>query len=101
MPKKSKIIITVLSLLLAMVSGYSIYLNLHTISKEEADEREEILAEAMPEIDTPEEEIEEIVVLKSKAGTYPYMYNVAVNKKDGTQILYSWADKDKSRVTRE
>jgi flagellar basal body-associated protein FliL len=101
MLRKSNLIIIVLSALLLLVSGYSIYLNLHTISKSEVKEREEILVAALPEINIPSDEIDEIVVLKSKAGIYPYMYNVAVNKKNGTQIIYGWADRDKSRVIKE
>ena len=47
-----------------------------------------ILIAALLEIKINEEEIIEIVVLKAKAGIYPYMFNGAVNKMDGTLVLY-------------
>ena len=47
-----------------------------------------------------EEDIEEFIVLESKAGTPPFNYDIAVNLRDGTQILYSWSNKEKTGVDR-
>jgi hypothetical protein len=68
-----------------------------TIPKDEVREREKLLAAVMREVKIPKEDIEEIVVLWSKANE-PYKYDVAINMKSGKQILYGWVDEKKNEV---
>ncbi|WJE14011.1 hypothetical protein QRD89_00015 (plasmid) [Halobacillus sp. ACCC02827] len=100
-----KTTIMILSVLLIFMSGFSGFQFFQKYSKEEIENREELLTAVMWEITSGEdnisrEDIEDITVLKAKAGVYPLNYDVAINMKNGDQILYSWKDENKSDVQR-
>lgn len=68
-------------------------------------EREILLEAVMWEItknnSISQEEVDEIKVLRSDAGVYPYFYGVVINMKNGEQISYTWSDKSKTGVVRD
>lgn len=101
--KKYKITIMILSFLLILTLGFSILQFFQKYSKEDVKTREELLTAVMWKISNSEEnipkkDIESITVLKAKAGVYPLNYDVAINLKNGDQILYSWKDETKNDV---
>ncbi|WP_217587496.1 hypothetical protein [Lentibacillus saliphilus] len=99
---RNRIIITALTALLIVSLAFSGIQYFNRLSKQEVEDREELLEAVMWKIteeDTiPKEDIEEIIVLKAKAGVYPLNFDVAINMKNGEQILYSWTDKNKTDV---
>ncbi|QHT46220.1 hypothetical protein M662_06840 [Bacillus sp. SB49] len=103
--KKSKWTIFILAAALVCLSIFSMYQMLQNYSQQELHDREELLAAVMWEITNEDsglakEAIDEITVIKAKAGIPPFNYDVAVNKKNGEQVLYSWKDEEKSAVQR-
>lgn len=89
-----------LSLLLVVSTFWGIFESFNKVSEEELQEREDLLIATMFELDIPQDEIDEIKVLKAKAGEPPMNYDVAINLKNGEQILYSWKDKSKNEVVK-
>lgn len=104
MKNKNKLFVIILGVLLiaSLLSSIGIYFS--KVSIEEVNDREELLVATMTDLyngdhDIDVEDIVEIKVLKSKAGVPPMNYNVALNMKNGEQILYSWHDESKTKVT--
>lgn len=101
--KKEKITIIVLSILLIAVAVFSIFQLSQKHTTEDVKTREELLTAVMWEITDgkttiKKENIKEIVVLKAKSGVFPLNYDVAINMKNGDQILYSWKDESKKEL---
>lgn len=88
-------VITVLSVIVI----YFLYQNYSLGSR---DEREEILTAVTFDLSEnrgiKQEEIEEIYVIRSYAGVYPFYYQVTVDLKNDVRIWYQWADKEKTKV---
>lgn len=97
--KKYKNWILVLSILSGLLFILVVFQFVTTIPKDEVKERERLLAAVVREIKIPEEDIEEITVLWTKA-LDPYKYGVAINKKNGNQVVYYWKDENKEEVLR-
>lgn len=95
-------LLIILSVLTVVLLAFSIYKIWEDQKMGNVQEREELLSTVMWEVATNseilKEDIDNIKVLKSHAGVYPFNYDVAINLKDGTQLLYGWADKEKSNV---
>lgn len=102
--KQFKVTSITLGVLLLASIFFSITLYFSTVSKQEVIERKELLTISLEHLYNANHtinigEIEEIKVLKAKAGAPPMNYNVALNMKNGDHILYSWLDDRKSGVT--
>lgn len=89
-----------LTLLLVVSIIGGIFESINKISEEELREREELLIATMLELDIPQDDIDEIKVLKAKAGEPPMNLDVAINLKNGEQTLYSWKDKSKKEIVK-
>lgn len=105
MKKKDKpsVSVIVLSILLILFIGLSALQYFQKYSISDVKDREKLLVAVMWEISNGEnkifkDEIKDITVLKSKAGVYPFNYDVAINLKNGEQILYAWKDKNQTDV---
>lgn len=103
--EKYKLALIILSSLLVMSLFFSVYLLTTRYSANELQEREEILVATLWKLEEensiPKDKIENIRALKAKAGFYPKYYKVAINLKDGKQILYTWTDENKTEVIRD
>jgi hypothetical protein len=103
MEKKSYLMVGLTGLLLA-IGGVGVAQHYNKQSEQIAIEQGELMNAVVHEVGADDsiraEDIEVFIVLESKAGTPPFNYDIAVNLKDGTQILYSWSDKEKTGVER-
>lgn len=102
--RRYRAIITTLSVLLVISLAFSGLQYFKSFSAKEVEDREELLKAVLWKINEEstisKEDIDEIKVLKAKAGIYPLNYDVAINMKSGEQILYSWTDENKTDVRR-
>jgi hypothetical protein len=100
---KPSVSVIILSVLLVLSISFSALQYFQRYASKDVIDREKLLVAVMWEINNGEnkiskDEIRDITVLKSKAGVYPYYYDVAINLKNGEQILYSWKDKNQTDV---
>lgn len=100
---KPSITVIVLSVLLVLCIVFSAFQYFQRYSAQEVKDREKLLVAVMWEMNNTEnkisrDEIKNITVLKSKAGVYPFHYDVVINLKNGKQILYAWKDRNQTEV---
>lgn len=101
--KKAYFMVGLTGLLLA-IGGVGVAQHYSKQSEQIAIEQGELMNAVVHEVGADDsirdEDIREFIVLESKAGIPPFNYDIAVNLKDGTQILYTWSDKEKTGVDR-
>lgn len=93
--------IVVISLIIVL-SGIVIYYYYKDYSLGSRHEREELLTAVVFDLSEnkgiKQEDIEEIYIIRSYAGVYPFFYQARVNLKGDRDIWYDWIDKDKTGV---
>ncbi|KGA96725.1 hypothetical protein AJ85_00970 [Alkalihalobacillus alcalophilus ATCC 27647 = CGMCC 1.3604] len=104
--KKDKITIGIMSIVTILSLILSSVLYFEQVSNEAMREREELLIEVVKHLYSKENtttnvhQISQIRALKSKAGVYPFNYDVVIDMKNRDQIIFSWEDKSKTKVIR-
>jgi len=93
--------IAIISLIVILL-GIVIYYYYKDYRLGSREEREEILTATLFDLSENREmkqgEIEEIFIIRSYAGIYPFFYQVRVQLKNGQNIKYRWTDKEKTAV---
>lgn len=98
--KKSLFLVVFLSLLISL--GTTIYFYYQNYTLGDREDREELLIAVMIDLFEVESiskgDIEEIKVFRTDAGIYPFYYNISVSLKNGEELSYEWANKEKSSL---
>lgn len=88
---------------IVILLGVIIYFNYQNYRLGEREDREELLVAVvfdLIEIESiSKEDVKEIKVFRQDAGVYPFYYNILVRLKNGEELSYEWANKEKSSLT--
>lgn len=99
---KNKVLSLIMFLFLLIFLGFTVYFYYQNYTLGNREDREELLIAVMFDLfeveSITEEDIEEIKIFRTDAGVYPFYYNVSVKLKNGEELSYEWANKEKSSL---
>lgn len=99
---KNKVLSLIMFSFLLIFLGFTVYFYYQNYTLGNREDREELLIAVMFDLfeveSITEKDIEEIKIFRTDAGVYPFYYNVSVKLKNGEELSYEWANKEKSSL---